>query len=54
MIAMVAAELPPDERELIKLVQEIKRSGNGYGEFGGKIVQREITLVNQTMTHKIA
>lgn len=52
MNASVAVDLEPDERKLIDVVRDIKRTG--FGEFQGTITHKEITLIREAYTHKLS
>lgn len=45
------AALPKDERELLEVVRDIKRTG--FGDFTGTIAHKEITLIREAYTHKL-
>lgn len=44
--------LPADERKLLEVVREIKRSG--FGEFHGTITSKEIVTIREAYTHKLS
>lgn len=48
---MSIAELADDERKLIDVVRQIKRTG--FGEFQGTITNREIATIREGYTHKL-
>ena len=43
--------LPADERRLLEIVREVKRSG--FGDFYGTVAGKEIVTVKETYTHKL-
>lgn len=47
----VLLALPSDERELLLIVREVKRSG--FGDFYGTVAAKEIVTVKETYTHKL-